>query len=127
MSKEKKIVGITTVDKALEQFANESKENREIIEKAKQSKKITPLQALDHIKEQLRQDGFIHLFDMCNVIVVEKSLKALEIIKTKRVDIAHLQDSKDYAEYNEVIGKLATLWRVLPLTEEEYKLLKAIL
>lgn len=52
---------------------------------------------------------------------------AQEILRTKRVDIAHLQDSKDYAEYNEVISKLATLWRVLPLTEEEYKLLRAIL
>ena len=52
---------------------------------------------------------------------------AQEILKTKRVDIAHLQDSKDCAEYNEVVGKLATLWRVLPLTEEEYKLLRAIL
>ena len=53
--------------------------------------------------------------------------RAISIIKTKRVDIAHLQDSKDCAEYNEVVKKLATLWRVLPLTEEEYEFLKEVL
>jgi len=57
----------------------------------------------------------------------EKITKTIEIAKTKRVDIAHLQDSKDCGEYNEVVKKLATLWRVLPLTEEEYQLVKEIL
>ena len=56
--------------------------------------------------------------------LIQNSLKAQEIVKTKRVDIAHLQDSRDCAEYNEVVKKLATLWRVLPLTEEEYNLLR---
>lgn len=56
----------------------------------------------------------------------EREHKAIQIAKTKRVDMAHLQDSKDCGEYNEVIKKLATLWRVLPLTEEEYQLLKEI-
>ena len=61
-----------------------------------------------------------------DIETVQKSLKAQEIAKTKRVDIAHLQDSKDCREYNEVVRKLATLWRVLPLTEEEYQLVKEI-
>ena len=76
--KEKKIVGTTTVDKALEQF----------------------------------------LIDSCPE--VKKKLKALEIIKEKEVDIIILKISENLQQYN-----LKEEGRV-PLTQEEYDLLKEI-
>lgn len=52
---------------------------------------------------------------------IEKKLKALEIVKNKRVDVGCLLKSKDLEDYNFFrYGK----WR---LTQEEYDLLKKVL
>lgn len=45
-------------------------------------KQITPLEALNNIKKSLKdKDGFLHLHDNCNVIVVENALKEYEEAK----------------------------------------------
>jgi len=52
---------------------------------------------------------------------IEKELKALEIVKKKRVIMTWIYDCKSIHEYNSlVIGKYM-------LTEEEYDLLKEVL
>ena len=52
--------------------------------------------------------------------VVEKELKALEIIKEKRVDCKSLIECVDADEYND-------LWFDIPIDKEEYELLKEVL
>lgn len=53
----------------------------------------------------------------------EKKLKALEIIKEKRVDVAELVVSCDLKAYN-YLFRLVEKWQ---LTQEEYDLLKEVL
>lgn len=93
------------------------------------SKKITPIQALENIKERLKQDDIIHLLDMCNLIVVEKALKALEIIKNKvaplvNLDTIDIGDGSNKLKYRVYDNEL---YAYRPLTKEEYELLKEIL
>lgn len=52
---------------------------------------------------------------------VEKSLKALEIIKEKTVDIWLIQNKKTLKQYNSMVDESRQL------TEEEFNLLKAVL
>ena len=58
-----------------------------------------------------------------NTKIIEKSLKALKIIKAKQVDIYWLIKSKDLNEYN-VSGYRKIQ---LQLTQEEYDLLREVL
>lgn len=55
---------------------------------------------------------------------VQKKLKALEIIKKKRVEIRVIFHTTNVMEYNE---KTRQYYDCLPLTQEEYDLLKEVL
>ena len=58
--------------------------------------------------------------------IIERELKALEIIKKKRVacDLLTNPDVTDYKKYNSHCDKYDF---IVPLTEEEFNLLKGIL
>ena len=71
-------------------------------------------------------------YDYVAYIEIEKSLKALKIIKNKRVNIDnflnHITRNIDYKEYEKLHG----LFRIMvfsnkKLTQEEYELLKEVL
>ena len=73
------------------------------------------LKALDRV---IRNPIF---YDTKDTDIIEKELKALEIIKKKRVIMTWIFDCKSIHEYNSlVIGKYI-------LNEEEYNLLKEVL
>lgn len=92
------------------------------------SEKITPIQALENIKERLKQDGIIHLLDMCNLIVVEKSLKALEIIKNHiDLDVAIRWGTEQPMLMLKSKKPHDYLYIEIPVSKEEYELLKEIL
>ena len=63
--------------------------------------------------------------------VVEKSLKALDIIKEKNVDVLAIKESKTLEEYNRNAWEVEHYGRYkgykLQLTEEEFNLLKEVL
>lgn len=54
---------------------------------------------------------------------VEKSVKALEIIKEKQVEVYSFYRARDLEHYNETVAWLKPYY----LTEEEYNLLKEVL
>ena len=64
--------------------------------------------------------GGIHYIDIRNKEIIEKELKALEIIKNKWVNIEVLIQSKTLDDYN-------TTLCVHDLTQEEFDLLKEVL
>ena len=55
----------------------------------------------------------------CEYEMLKKKTKALEIIKNKKVNVKWLLNSNSYEEYNK--------WYDIPLTQEEYDLLKEVL
>ena len=59
--------------------------------------------------------------------LVEKSLKALEIIKEKEVDVALLKLSDNIERYNELIKHSHLTILYYELTQEEYDLLEEVL
>lgn len=88
-------------------------------------KKKTPLEHFQDIKELEVADGpEITVEDLLpyKCEQVEKSLKALEIINEKRVEMALFNDSKTVEDYNHNRN-----WGAEELTEEEFNLLKAVL
>ena len=80
------------------------------------------LEALEKIR-QFHKDWKL-LFNKKELDIIEKELKALEIIKKKRVDIKDLINEFDWSDgltsYNERTNHI-------PLTQEEYDLLKEVL
>ena len=58
-------------------------------------------------------------YDYSTAILINKKLKALEIIKEKEVDIKAINDLQDLQDYNYYCSP--------ELTQEEYNLLKEIL
>lgn len=93
---------------------------------------------LETLKEIKKQIGNIHYFDFNNdypiettiklrdsdlFIIIERSLKALNIIRDKRVDVGAFQYLKTLKEYNEYIDMVGGKY----LLEEEYDLLKEAL
>lgn len=58
----------------------------------------------------------------CELTIIEKELKALDIIKNKGVDILALQHYKNANEYNFSLRGMFS-----QLTEEEFNLLKEVL
>lgn len=56
--------------------------------------------------------------------IVEKSLKALDIIKEKGVNIRLLKETDNVKEYNELIKSHYGMFRLL---SKEYKILKEVL
>ena len=79
------------------------------------------LEALENIKHYDTRVG-LHRDDYDTI---EKSLKALEIIKEKQPDIYYVVKSKDYEDYLRIEGMFINMNRAL--TEEEYDLLKEVL
>ena len=60
--------------------------------------------------------------------IIEQELKALEIIKEKRVDFGILPYCLDLETYNNAIVVNGNEWTdYKPLTQEEYELLKEVL
>lgn len=57
--------------------------------------------------------------------IIEKALKALEIIKNKQVDVRYLFQCKSLRQYNFIYE--GTNQSELCLTEEEYDILKEVL
>ena len=89
------------------------------------------LEALESINEivlpySVAKQGHLRPRDVCHneFSIIEKSLKALEIIKQKEVDIHNLLISKTVEQYN---GYTHWLGCKGNLTEEEYDLLKEVL
>lgn len=83
------------------------------------------LEALDLIFDDLRQfeEHFLSGLtreDKERYETIEKELKALEIIKEKRVDCKSLIECVDADEYND-------LWFDIPIDKEEFNLLKEVL
>ena len=81
---------------------------------------IEALKELKHWKETNNENGVVWL-PLFVVEDIEKTLKALEIIKEKKVNILLLELAENVDEYNE---------RIVPngrLTEEEFELLKEVL
>ena len=81
---------------------------------------MTGLEALEKIKRSLEdEDKYINLFDKCNLIFIEKRLKALEIIKSSITATPNIEKIKtikgDFIEVS------------LALTQEEFLLLKEVL
>ena len=89
------------------------------------------LEALDYIKccglyatrDERKRLQFVHIKEIRpeDLNVIEKELKALEIIKEKRVDIGWLIRSKNCSKYNLGVGESQAL------KKEEYDLLKEVL
>ena len=88
---------------------------------------MTGLEALDKLAKQIELDEDVDFWEIRNAhLLVEKSLKALEIIKEKDVDVSWLKYcikenmiveayNSGYPEYHK------------HLTEEEFNLLKEVL
>lgn len=108
------------------------------------SKELTPLEALKNLTEYLTGDCR-DCFEELTVIEIalkrletleeekqsfdrqlEKKLKALEIIKEKRVDVSAMKHSIDVYDYNSGIENENDFENRL-LTKKEYKLLKEVL
>ena len=81
------------------------------------SKVLEALCYLDDIAHGRKMDYDAHELKL----IIEKELKALEIIKEKRVDIGWLIRSENCSKYNLGVGESQAL------KKEEYDLLKEIL
>lgn len=79
---------------------------------------MTGLEALNDLIEDLQQDNGVSI--ICKE-QVEKSLKALEIIKKKSVDIWLIQNKKTLKQYNSMVDESRQL------TEVEFELLRSVL
>lgn len=84
------------------------------------NKKLTPLEALKEL--QKRYGSKFSVQDEQRYRIIEKSLKALEIMKEKGVNTYILLLSINVEDYNRLIN---FEWR--KLTQEEYDLLKEVL
>ncbi len=59
--------------------------------------------------------------------IIEKELKALEIIKEKKVEVNILEDCITCEEYNDFIKHRVWFQEEYTITQEEYALLKEVL
>lgn len=82
--------------------------------------KTTPLEAWKRLRgnPSYYQEDWVKLADL---ELVEKSLKALEIIKEKNIDVYWLKTSPNLSRYNLAVGTNQAL------KKEEYDLLKEVL
>ena len=84
------------------------------------------LEALKEHIINLKSLGFTRCEEWLDLIVIEKELKALEIIKKKQVNIISLLSSIEWwnpSHYNDSVGCPIGC----ELTQEEYDLLKEVL
>ena len=96
---------------------------------------MTGLEALDKLAKQIELDEDVDFWEIRNAhLLVEKSLKALEIIKEKNVnmfgfkrDIKQLGNRFTYKYYQSNLGNYHSGFDIQELTEEEFNLLKEIL
>ena len=92
---------------------------------------MTTLDEIEEIKELVNNDKHFKYKNIVsfNCESIEKSLKALEIIKEKKVDIRALEYTRNYKEYNARILNLhpTITTSVYFLTKEEFNLLKEVL
>lgn len=79
---------------------------------------MTGLEALKIVEKDCEDLEQVPYGEMATI---EKSLKALEIIKKKTVDIWLIQNKKTLKQYNSMVDESRQL------TEEEFELLKGIL
>ena len=80
---------------------------------------MTGLEALNKIQHdfgQLKGQELVNCYE-----VIYKSLKALEIIKRKTVDIWLIQNKKTLKQYNSMVDESRQL------TEDEFELLRSVL
>lgn len=80
------------------------------------------LEALERIKKQHYVDGRLPLIDRVRLDIIEKELKALEIIRNKSVKISQIKTCLDLYSYNSCLNMYDK-----PITKEEYDLLKEVL
>ena len=80
------------------------------------------LEALKHFENELIQNGN---YDFKDIDTIEKELKALEIIKEKRIDVNYLIYLLE--ENLEENYKKELILNDFDLTQEEYNLLKEVL
>jgi hypothetical protein len=94
--------------------------------KTKMNKELTPLDVLKQLKDfvyELELGNVDKLFVSGSFEIIETALKALQIIKEKRVDIDLLICATDSVkDYNDKIG-----YQKHFLSEEEYNSLKEVL
>ena len=96
---------------------------------------MTGLEALDKLAKQIELDEDVDFWEIRNAhLLVEKSLKALEIIKEKNVnmfgfkrDIKQLGNRFTYKYYQSNLGNYHSGFEIQELTEEEFNLLKEML
>lgn len=90
-------------------------------------KELTPLQALEKIGNAETKDTSFGTEIKTNLSneyrIIENSLKALEIIKKKKVDTYFLMQTDTLEEYNNSLHT-CSWFPNYELTQEEYKLLK---
>lgn len=114
------------------------------------NKKLSPLEALKRIRQETCPATYNQDFDKeecCDIIetalkrleqleeekqsfdrVIEKKIKAFEIIKEKRVDIVPLLEYHNAEEYNKwVWTRSHYTYPPSEITQEEYDLLKEVL
>lgn len=77
------------------------------------------LEALKEHIINLKSMGYTRCEEWLDLIVIEKELKALKIIKEKLIDINWLKGCEELADYNDLNEPT--------LEQEEYDLLKEIL
>lgn len=84
---------------------------------------MTALDELEEIKELVNNDKHFKYKNIVNFNCesIEKSLKALEIIKKKTVDIWLIQNKKTLKQYNSMVDDSRKL------TQEEFNTLKEVL
>lgn len=90
------------------------------------------LKCLDKLAKQIELDEDTDYWEIRNAhLLVEKSLKALEIIKQKNVDVLAIKESKTLEEYNRNAWEVEHYGRYkdykLQLTKEEFELLRSVL
>lgn len=89
---------------------------------------LSLLEIEKHLKDfvfELEMGKVDEMFISSSFEIIEKALKALEIIKKKRVDVRYLFQCKSLRDYNFIYK--GTNQSELCLTKEEYELLKEVL
>ena len=76
--------------------------------------------------------GTVSLTEKCDCLIIEKELKALEIIKKKRVNVHYLQECENLKQYNNYVemnwvSREEAEYHNEILTQEEYDLFKEVL
>ena len=93
------------------------------------SKEITPLEALEKLKENIRNEK--HKYKLANIVsltIIEPSLKVLQIILEKKVNFGYLVQLVDLFGYDEALEQYnrSCFGTIEELTQEEYDLLKEV-